>query len=194
MHKALSRKYFRYRNHTQKSRIVRNKKDGEDIDNVDNGLLHDQHPNPWAILAHKGYQDLSESLRAILRLKKPPRGELIYADEAYNRSVSSERIIVENYFRRMCSFWSLLSAKSMWSHSLYDVFFQIGISLTNAHVNQATLRQEDSLKFTRIRNRLSHISNTITEKQHETVTRYQNRRRTEIKQRFRSVQDPPSMQ
>ena len=175
--------------HRSKSR-----KSGDEHTFADNGMLIDRFPNLWAVLADKGYQGLAEFLRAILPIKKPRMGTLSLANEAFNRKVSSARIIVENYFGRLCSLWSLLSSKWRWSHSLYDEFFTIALALTNVHIKNKPLRHEDGEKFTRVRNRLSCIANEIAEKRKVALERYQSRRRAELNHRFRRDQHPGSTQ
>ncbi|KAJ0391521.1 hypothetical protein ATCC90586_011485 [Pythium insidiosum] len=65
-------------------------------------------PNSWAMLVDKGYQGAFRVLR-VIQPKKQPRGGVLTADDlARNRSVSSDRVIVENYFGRVCFLWNAM--------------------------------------------------------------------------------------
>ena len=90
---------------------------------LDVGQLIDIYPTTWAVLADKGYQGIREFMRGIHPLKKPINGVLSVVDVAFNRQVSSDRIIVENYFGRMCTLCTVLSSKWRWAENLYDDFF-----------------------------------------------------------------------
>lgn len=59
-----------------------------------------KYPNMWAIIGEKGYQGGSNFIRIIHPKKKPPGGLLSATDVEENRKISSDRIIVENYFGR----------------------------------------------------------------------------------------------
>ena len=154
----------------------------------DLGMHHEQYPNSWAVLADKGYQGLQELLRTIHPIRKPPRGVLSISDEAFNRNVSSDRIIVENFFGRLGSLWALFSTKWRWSNNLYDDFFQAGVALTNFHIKSHPLRAQDNEKFTRFRNRLAHIANENVQSRRRVLSRYQERRRVRLNQQFRRHQ------
>lgn len=59
------------------------------------------------MLADKGCQGAAEFSMQIHPRKKPHLGSFSTEDEAFNRKVSSDRIIVENYFGRMSSLWTV---------------------------------------------------------------------------------------
>ncbi len=69
---------------------------------VDVANFVDDHDNSWAVLCDKGYQGAREFVRAIHPKKTPQLGHLTTQDVAYNKAVSSDRIIVENYFGCLC--------------------------------------------------------------------------------------------
>ncbi len=71
----------------------------EDEENYsDNYALSEEYSDQWAVIMDKGYQSASEIFRAITRKIKPPRGILGRDDERFNKQLSSDPIIVENYF------------------------------------------------------------------------------------------------
>ena len=90
---------------------------------TDIGILSDKYPDSWALLADKGYQGAVEFVRAIYPWKKPPRWLLSAEDDAFNKKVSADRIIVENVFGRACALWAVLSAKFMWGRSFMTQYF-----------------------------------------------------------------------
>lgn len=164
------------------------KKSGDEQNLIDVGLHNTRYPNQWAVLGDKGYQGILEILRGIHPVKRPPRGVLSISDETFNRQVSSDRIIVENFFGRLCGLWSLMSSKWRWSQTLYDDFFRAATALTNFHIKSHPLRAEDRDKFSRIRNRLTHIANQSVENRRRVLARYQERRRVRLNQEFRRNQ------
>ena len=60
-----------------------------------------------AVLVDKGYMGLSSELRAIMPRKKPRLGNMAPNDVWRNRRVSSDGVIVENFFGRVCSLWKV---------------------------------------------------------------------------------------
>ncbi len=103
--------------------LSKTKKSEDKILMIDAGQHADQHPHHWAILADKGYQGILEIARGIVPKKKPPRGALTLSEEGFNRSVASDRIIVENFFGRLCTLWIVVSNKWRWAEGIYDDFF-----------------------------------------------------------------------
>ena len=78
---------------------------------TDKGRLSAFTDDYWAILAVKGYQGAAEDLRVVHPVGTPARATISLEDVDYNRQVSSDRVIVEHYFGRMCSLWTVLSHK-----------------------------------------------------------------------------------
>lgn len=75
---------------------------------ADNGPLQEKCPDEWAVLADKGYQGLGDYLRCI----HPQKGSNLIRDEQdINDTISSDRVIVENYFGRLCNLWRICSDK-----------------------------------------------------------------------------------
>ncbi|RHZ05395.1 hypothetical protein DYB31_002651 [Aphanomyces astaci] len=63
----------------------------------------------WAVLADKCYQGIQHNVWAVLPLKKPVGGILTFAEQAKNDRIASDRVIVENYFGRLKTFWATCS-------------------------------------------------------------------------------------
>ena len=163
-------------------------KQGNERDLVDIGFDVSTYPEQWAVLADKGYQGCQEIFRTIHPIKRPPRGVLSMSDEAFNRRVSSDRIIVENWFGRLSGLWALFGAKWRWSGTIYDDFFRLAAALTNFHVKNHPLRAQDGDKYAQMRNRLAHIANQGIENRRRVLARYQERRRVRLNQEFRRRQ------
>jgi hypothetical protein len=109
----------------------------------DHGEGSQNYPNMWGVLVDKGYQGAMSILRAIHPKKKPKGGELTREDVERNVRVSSDRVIVENYFGRVCSLWKISRSTYRWSHNSYDVVTRITFALTNFHVSLMPLRAAD---------------------------------------------------
>ncbi|KAG3129634.1 hypothetical protein PI126_g20876 [Phytophthora idaei] len=74
----------------------------------DNGEGSEQYQEAWAILADKGYQGGASMLRVVRPKKKPCNGELTADELARNARVSSDRVLVENFFGRVCLLWKIM--------------------------------------------------------------------------------------
>lgn len=103
----------------------------EEVELKDTGLMVEQYGDYWAVLMDKGYQGAMEYVRAIRPKKKQPLRPLSLEDQQFNQDVSSDRTIVENYFGRLSSLWSMLSQTYRWSEESYNMIFKIGMALTN---------------------------------------------------------------
>jgi len=143
----------------------------------------------WRILADKGYQGAAEHVRVIHPKKKPANGELTIVEKEFNRKLSSDRIIVENYFGRMCGLWGILSHKYKWNEANYDKWFATCLSLTNFHVKYNPLRNDDGSFYTNIRARLASIGQQQARKRKRTQERYRERRRIRLSVAFNDLSD-----
>jgi len=161
----------------------------------DQGLLHEAYPNHWAVLLDKGYQGTQDVIRGIHPIRKKPNARLSQADVTFNRNVSSDRIIVENYFGRLCSLWEICSRKYRWSEALYDPIFKLCVALTNYHIEKHPLRNEDLEYFTRRKNEMMVLSEERVRKRQSTQQRYRDNRRLRLSTGscFASVSSPDCM-
>jgi hypothetical protein len=151
---------------------------------VDLGPLQDTHGDKWAILVDKGYQGVQDYIRGIHPIKKQPNRRLSRSDEESNKTISSDRIIVENYFGRLCTLWGICSNKFRWSRDLYDMIFKACVALTNVHIRRNSLRSNDGDHYNRCRNRLHHIGVDGRNKRNAASTLYRTRRRLRLEATF----------
>ncbi|RLN87836.1 hypothetical protein BBJ28_00025704, partial [Nothophytophthora sp. Chile5] len=78
---------------------------------LDQGPLKDKFPDEWAILADKGFQGMASYLRCI----HPKKGRsLSRTEQANNDKISSDRVLVENYFGRFNMLWRITADKFRW--------------------------------------------------------------------------------
>lgn len=152
----------------------------EDEDMADNYEGSEEWPKHWAILADKGYQGGDQIMRVISPYKKPIRGVLTAEKERYNKKLSSDRILVENYFGRMLSYWNIMSRKYTWSENSYDTIASCCVSLTNCLLDLSPLRREDGDWYVRYRNRLMEIGSTRQRKRKQTQANYRSNRRRRL--------------
>lgn len=145
----------------------------------DAGELHETYPNNWAIICDKGYTGLSRNIRAIIPVRKPANGWLTVAQKLKNQNISADRIIVENFFGRLCSF-QLYGTKWKWSEDNYDVFVQFGVATTNVHVSFHALRASDRAHFIRLTNRMLITGAEKSRKRTANLNLYRDRRRTRL--------------
>ena len=126
-------------------------------------------------------------LRCILPFKKPANGVLSVEQENFNRSLSSDRIIVENFFGRMMNLWNVMSGKFTLSEKLYDTFVAMCVGLTNVHIDMHPLRNDDNEWFNRYRNRLLKLGEERKRKRAETQALYRARRTQRLRFGYRDV-------
>ncbi|ETV67709.1 hypothetical protein H257_16174 [Aphanomyces astaci] len=84
-------------------------KTSHDESMLDADPLVTEYPTAWALLADKGYQGLHRRVRAITPAKKPAGGMLSHAELVRNDKIASDRVIVENFFGRLKTLWSIAS-------------------------------------------------------------------------------------
>ena len=80
-------------------RQLQKRDEGNELE--DEFFMSEKFQNHWGVLMYKGYQRAADVLRAVISKKKPVRGYLSHDGEEYNRKLSSDRILVENYFGRL---------------------------------------------------------------------------------------------
>lgn len=159
-----------------------------ELDFEDDGLIEKEFPDKWGILLDKGYQGSKEICRAIHLTKKPRNGVLSPAQLSENRHISSDRVLVENYFGRRCGIWNVIRSKWKWSEKIYGFKFILCMGLTNWHIRWNALRAEDGRLYHKITNRWYKIGTAQIEKRRRVQANYREKRRRRIDMRFRANQ------
>ncbi|KAG2878496.1 hypothetical protein PC116_g21332 [Phytophthora cactorum] len=159
------------------------RKSNEDRSLRDVGLMNTEYPDEWAVLTDKGYQGLEQHVRCI----HPMKGSNPKAAAAQqNADISSDRIIVENWFGRLCGHWRICADKYRWGEDLYDDIFQTCAALTNYHIGYYPLRSTNGDEYRQRQNRLVSIGREMQKKRRRAQDRYRERRR--LRQRM-SLED-----
>ena len=153
----------------------------------DDGPLSDEFPSYWAVLCDKGYYGAEAFCRLMYPTKKPINGTMTQAEVSNNRHISSDRIIVENVFGRLCGLWNDMAAKWKWSEARQDNIFRLCVRLTNFHLHKHPLRAEDSTVLKKMKNRRYHIATTQIQKRRQVQRRYCEKRRRRVEMQFRSI-------
>ena len=134
----------------------------------------------WAILIDKGYQGAQDDLRVLLPKKKRPNRLLSVDDEQDSSELSSDRVIVENYFGRSSMLWEVVSLKYRWSEGMYDTTFQMCMGLTNIHISWHPLRDSDGHHYQQIRNKWFTLGEQLVKRRKLTQARYRAKRKHRI--------------
>ena len=113
----------------------------------DNGERCETYQHSWAVLVDKGYQGAQTFCRTIQPKKKTRGSELNHEDIQRNKRVSSDRIIVENFFGRVNMLWKISASTFKWSLNSYDMISRITFALTNYHVSLMELREADFERY-----------------------------------------------
>lgn len=165
----------------------RTEKADEDKDMTDDENEEGNSHTHWAVLADKGYQGAHEMMRFIVPHKKPPRGTLSPSQDRFNKKLSSDRIIVENFFGRLQSLWDIMAVKYRWSEKLYDDIVGMCIALTNVHIDHLPLRGVDGEWWNRYMNTLNMVGNEKKRKRSEQQRMYRSRRNDRLQFGFRET-------
>lgn len=140
------------------------------------GELAVEHPYIWAVLMDKGYQGSGYICRALVPKKKPSNVNSSRAYEARNLKVSSDRIMVENFFGRTGGFWNII------------VWGQISQVLTNLHICFHPLRVEDISRFQFTRNHIYDIDSCQILKRQRIQERYRQWHKPRMDVQFRAIE------
>lgn len=162
-----------FRNNQAFHMSARRKVDG-DHRLVDHGPLLTEYPDEWAVLADKGYQGLADHVRCV----HPKKGKTLTTNERKtNDNISSDRVIVENYFGRLCGLWRICADKFRWSEELYDDIFHVCASLTNFHITMHPLREDSGSLYRQHHNRLIAIGDELRNKRRFNQEKYRRSKR-----------------
>ena len=95
-----------------------------------------------------------------------------------NKKISSDRIVVENFFRRVCTNWNTLSSKYKysWAEKSYDNFFWMCISLTNLYIKWHPLHAADLDPHSHVKIRQHAIGEETVMKRRRAQEKYRGKR------------------
>ncbi|RQM26581.1 hypothetical protein B5M09_011623 [Aphanomyces astaci] len=96
----------------------------------------------WACLVDMGFIGVNHTLRGIHPKRSPQTGFLDAADVERNLRVSSDHVVVENFFGRVYSFWKVSYATFTWGEKIYGVIQRTTFALTNFHLSLIPARAE----------------------------------------------------
>jgi hypothetical protein len=100
------------------------------------------HQQPRAILADKGYIGFIPTDRARLHLltphKKPYQGSLTAVDTRENATVSSQRVVVENFFGRLSTKFHIMVRRWGFDDEYYPIIFEICCALVNFDIQHGS--------------------------------------------------------
>ena len=159
----------------------------------DDGELNNTYPNQWGILGDKGYKGGTRHIRMIHPDKKPINGTLTADEKVFNEELSSDRIIVENYFGRLSSLWTVMSNKYKWNEDRYDLVFRTCVALTNIHVKFNPLRDSDQSFYKSLQNYLVNTGDNISRKRARSQELYRDRVRRRLETEFDNMPGYDSM-
>ncbi|ETW02182.1 hypothetical protein H310_05750 [Aphanomyces invadans] len=142
----------------------------------DNGVVFREHVTSWAVFVENGYIGLAPLARAIHPKKKPVGGVLDRHDMDRNKEVSSDRVVVENFFGRVTSLWKISYATFVWGEKLYDDIQRLTFALTNFHVTLLPLRVEDNDHYRAVMARYKNMAAENASKRAASQRRYLQRR------------------
>lgn len=109
------------------------------------------------------------------------------AEETLTEDISSDHIMVENYFRRLCQLWSVVLMKFRWCEGLYGLIYAICASLTNLNMSLNPLRNEEWENYQLICCRLISNGDEISRKCKRPQEKYRERRRRRMEIQFREM-------
>ncbi|ETV69477.1 hypothetical protein H257_14847 [Aphanomyces astaci] len=87
--------------------------------------------------------DEGRQFRSVQPKRRPQGGFLTPRELERNGRVSSDRVLVENYFGHPCSLWKIMATTYKWNESKFDRVSRICCALTNANVSWTPLCGKD---------------------------------------------------
>ncbi|KAF1335965.1 Succinyl-coa:3-ketoacid coenzyme a transferase, partial [Globisporangium splendens] len=116
----------------------------DDHEVEDTEPMHDIYVDQWCAIVDKNYERLADKMRAVHPARALPGERLSLEEERMNHKISSDRMVVEDYFGRLCGLWWICSDKFRWGVTLYDDIVRVCLALTNAHAGVRPLRTQDA--------------------------------------------------
>jgi hypothetical protein len=95
------------------------------------------HPDePTGILGDKAYIGpiASGVVRLTTPFRRPPHGRLSQEEVHWNRLLSRKRVVVENFFGRMCAKFQIIVRRCRYEDQLYPTVFRICCALINYNI------------------------------------------------------------
>jgi hypothetical protein len=108
------------------------------------GHIMDQHPDlPRMIIGDKGYQ--ANDIECLITPHKGQPLDLTRVQNQFNDRLGKARVIIENYFGRLKSRYSIIGSKYRGAHEHYNHIFMVCCALVNFEIRQIDhpLRCED---------------------------------------------------
>lgn len=119
------------------------KKVGEERNTAGDNIYAGLYPTQWAFMVHKRYQGSLQLCSAVKPETKSQGNFLSLNEEHFNRSVSSDRIMVKTFLGRIFQLWDVLDREWKWSQNSFDMVFYLCFGLTNLHQNWKSPREAD---------------------------------------------------
>ncbi|ETV79243.1 hypothetical protein H257_07308 [Aphanomyces astaci] len=141
-----------------------------------NGELFQALSTMWAVLVDKGYYGLTAPVRAIHPKKRPSNGALDRRDLERNSAVYSDRVIIENFFGRVCMLWKISYITFVLSEKIYDGIQRLTFALSNFHVGLMPLRDDDLHQYRAVLARYARMTEEKRSQRAATQRRYVYRR------------------
>lgn len=160
-----------------------------DDEEVDVGERSREFPRSWAVLVDKGYQGAGQVIRTIQPKKQPRGGQLDHEDLSRNRLVSSDRVIVENFFGRMCQLWFCCYSTYKWNEVRYDSMTRLCVALTNYHITLMPLRSQDENHYKCVLSRYQSMAHKVRTSRARIQREYRLNRRIRTEQPFYNSRD-----
>lgn len=113
---------------------------------TDDEELNEKFSYYWQIQCDKEYIGSQEEMKVICPKKNSINGKLTLLDTTGNQKVSHDRVLVEIYFERLCTFGNF-DLKVSGNEELYGQYICTGVSLTNPHIMYSPLKADDAHFF-----------------------------------------------
>ena len=89
-------------------------------------------------------------ISAIIPKKKTRNNPLTQDDLARNNRISSDRVIVENFFGRVCMMFGIMGTKYRWGREKFGLIVDFCFSLANFHIRLHPLCEQDGEYYLRV--------------------------------------------
>ena len=135
-------------------------------------------------LTDEWYQGAQDNLRVLLPKKKRPHQMLSVDEKEGYSNLSSDRVIVENYFGRSAMLWEVGSLEYRWSERMCDTISQMCMGPRKIPISWHPLRDVNGQYYQQIRNTWFTLGEQVVKRREMTQERYRTKRKHRLERDF----------
>lgn len=144
-------------------------------------LLADNSDNRWAILGDRGYVGQEKDTPSVRRIFIT-KNAVTQAAQTRNNELSTIRVHVEQWFGRLKKLWKFVRSPYKLDHADFDNHFMILTLLTNEHIRNYSLNEEDVIYYRNLIVEQKKKYDQVREKRKSQADKYRTKRRRRLQE------------